>query len=146
VIDLLDLIEDDAAGLSYSEQPHNESYNNQEPQQLPVRARKIEDVMVLDSLGGIASGLLCLLLLLASIGSRRPCWRAGWGSGRRLSRAARVGLVAQILALCRLARHDGVVGDRFLSIGLVGCSYVERRDSSKIAESSYVSSLFKAPK
>lgn len=63
---LLDLVEDNTARLSYPEEAHHCSYDDKESKKLPVRARKIEDVMVLDALGGVASGLL-LLLLLASI-------------------------------------------------------------------------------
>jgi hypothetical protein len=33
---LLNFIEDDTAGLSYSEQPYNSCYDNQKTQQLPV--------------------------------------------------------------------------------------------------------------
>jgi hypothetical protein len=52
--DILDFVEDHAAGLVDAEQSHHGSHQGQQPQELPVRAGKIEDVMVADALGRVA--------------------------------------------------------------------------------------------
>jgi hypothetical protein len=47
VVHLLDFIENDTAGLSYPKQPHDCRDNNQQAQQPPIGAWKIENVIVL---------------------------------------------------------------------------------------------------
>jgi hypothetical protein len=71
VLHLLDFIEDDTARLSDPEQSYDCRNNNQETQQSPIGAWKIENVMVLHALRSIALKLL-FLLLVASIRCGRP--------------------------------------------------------------------------
>jgi hypothetical protein len=61
--DVLDLVEDDTAGLSNPKETDNRCNSGEHSQQLPVGAREVEDVVVLDSIGCVALGLLLLLLL-----------------------------------------------------------------------------------
>jgi hypothetical protein len=61
--DVLDLVEDDTAGLSNPKETDNGCNGSEHGQQLPVGTWEVEDVVVLDSIGCVALGLLLLLLL-----------------------------------------------------------------------------------
>lgn len=52
--DVLDLVEDNAAGLVYSEQAHDASHKHKHAQQLPVGEGQVEDVMIFDPLRRVA--------------------------------------------------------------------------------------------
>lgn len=105
--DILDFIEDNAGGLGYPEQAHDARNNCQETQELPVRARQAEDVMVLHALRLVADECLRLLLLLACIRGGRSCGRTCWRARGGFTRAARLRLLAQVLVRWRAVRHGG---------------------------------------
>jgi hypothetical protein len=67
---VLNFVEDNAAGLVDSIQAHNGSHYDQQGQHLPVRARQAENVIVPHSLGGVAHDLGFLLI------PRNGCGRA----------------------------------------------------------------------
>ena len=90
--DILDFIEYNTGGLGYPEQAHNTRNSCQKAQELPVRARQAEDVMVLHTLRLVAHDWLRLLLLLLCTRGGRPCWRTRGG----FARAARLRLLAQV--------------------------------------------------
>lgn len=82
--DLLDLVEDNATRLVYPEQTHGQGNQGQSNQQLPVGAWEAKDVMVTDTLRGVAPDSLNFwdLLLLRLLFQRRR----GPGGGRRHAR------------------------------------------------------------
>jgi hypothetical protein len=68
--DVLDFIEDHAAGLGDPEQAHNRCNDGQKTQELPIGAWEVEDVVVLHALGLVAEDCIWPLLLLGAIW----CW------------------------------------------------------------------------
>ena len=56
-LDLLDLVEDYAAGLVDAEEPHDGRNDGEEAEEPPIVSGELENVIVLDAVGGVVAGL-----------------------------------------------------------------------------------------
>lgn len=103
-LNLLDLVEDNAARLVDAEKTHAGGDQREQSEQLPVGAGQLGNVIVLHALGGVVAGVRFLIL-----GSRR----------RFASTAARRGLLLEQRLFRAHGGDAGVRSDVNLELGLI---------------------------